>query len=95
LTLLYDLLLELPVILSQSEAYKSEDESPDNLSSELIALQATLRAWLDYLSATPDQREHLLKRLDPDIASTIIGLCENLSPKARHRFGIIPLIAKA
>jgi tetratricopeptide (TPR) repeat protein len=80
-SLLRDLLNEMPTVLATS-------------SFLITKLCHTLEAWLDYLSTSPDQREQQLKRLDPDLASTIIGLCESLNPKARHRYGLIQSTAE-
>jgi ribosomal protein L18E len=76
-SLLRDLLNEIPAVLAP----------PSILITKLCDI---LEAWLEYLSTSPDQREPQLKRLDPDLASTIIGLCESLNAKARHRYGIAP-----
>lgn len=80
-SLLRDLLNEMPTVLAP----------PSILIAKLCT---TLEAWLDYLDATPEQREQQLRRLDPDLAATLEGLSKNLSPKAKHRYGIVPNFVK-
>lgn len=77
LTILFDLLHEVPVIFASS-------------NSSLTNLCSTLEAWLHYLATTPEKRADQLRRLDPDLAATLEGLSKNLSPKAQHRYGIVP-----
>lgn len=52
-------------------------------------LKAILTAWLDDLQAPAAERESRRKRLDPDLATTLDGLAEALSPKTRHRLGLL------
>jgi hypothetical protein len=82
LPLLRDLLHEVPLVFTDS-------------TGSLASLCHTLVAWLDYLSATPEKRTEQLRRLDPDLAATLEGLSKNLSPKAQHRYGIVPNSVKS
>lgn len=77
ITLLHDLLHEVPIIFKDTK-------------DSLMSLCQTLESWLDYLAATPEKRIEQLRRLDPDLAATLEGLSKNLSPKAQHRYGILP-----
>ena len=82
ITLLHDLLHEVPITFTDA-------------NDTLMSLCNTLEAWLDYLSATPEKRTEQLRRLDPDLSATLEGFSKNLSPKAQHRYGIVPNSVKS
>ncbi len=44
--------------------------------------------WLDYLELPPEKRAQHLSKLDPDLATMIKSLEQDLSPKAREMHGI-------
>jgi hypothetical protein len=44
--------------------------------------------WLNYLELPPEKRAQHLSKLDPDLATMIKSLEQDLSPKAREMHGI-------
>lgn len=89
-TLLRDLLAEVPSLVTGSIVFNHGEDDSAKSQGDLVRLCHTLEAWLDYLAATPEKRAEQLHRLDPDLAATLEGLSKNLSPKAQHRYGIVP-----
>jgi hypothetical protein len=75
LVVIRDLLSELPNIFGQ--------DIPD--FSNICNLT---EVWLNYLELPPEKRAQHLSKLDPDLATMIKSLEQDLSPKAREMHGI-------
>lgn len=58
--------------------------------ASLAALEQLLRDWLDDLDTPTNAREQRRKTLDPDLATTLTALGENLQPAVRRRLGLLP-----
>jgi len=56
----------------------------------LRPLDQLLRDWLDDLDAPEEAREQRRKTLDPDLATTLAALAENLNPGAKRRLNLLP-----
>ncbi|NQZ08423.1 MAG: hypothetical protein HRT35_14800 [Algicola sp.] len=58
------------------------------LGERLSELVNVLAAWLDDLDKTIEERAFYRKRLDPDLKTSFVALEQNLSVKAKARYGI-------
>jgi hypothetical protein len=70
-----DLLSELPSI------FGNEIPNFDHINT-------LIEGWLNHLELPPDARAQSLSKLDPDFATMIKALEQNLSPETKRHFGI-------
>lgn len=79
LGLLTDLLHETPDIFPETDLKPTVD---------------SLQAWQDYLACPPAGRASHLRKLPPDLAATLEALGKEISPAARHRYGLMEIEAE-
>ena len=60
---------------------------PQNV--DVLGLSNVLQLWIKDLQSSPEEKEALHKTYDPDLVTTLKALTEALSPKARHRLGLL------
>lgn len=56
---------------------------------DLLGLAEILQLWIKDLQSSPGEKEALHKTYDPDLVTTLKALTEALSPRARHRLGLL------